>query len=591
MVRSRRWTLGAACAAGVLGATASLGPFLAVFVIAREVLGGAPSMDRVWQAALLGLAATLIKFALGWMSHSLAHAAAFGIQYDLRLRIARKLGRVPLGFFDRRGAGSLHKAMMDDVDGVEAFIAHRLPDAAAALFVPIAAFALMAFVDWRMALASLVAVPFAIGFQVAMLTSDDNRAAYDRYHRANEATKEAVLEYLRGIHVVKTFGLEARSFGELESAVDEMTAYVEDYARRSAPPYIVAMKLFAGGTNALFMLPIGLWLHQAGTLSTPALLFFLLVGTQVLSPFLRVANVLGQLQLLLRGVANVRAVLEAPTLADRESVTDAAVAGGTLRLEDVRFSYADAGAGPRPWALDGLSLEARAGERTAIVGPSGSGKSTVLRLLARFWDPDSGSVRLEHEDLRDAPLDAHLARISVVFQDVFLFRGTVADNLRIAQPGATDEELVAACRQAQLHDVIARLPESYDTLLGERGARLSGGERQRLSVARALLKDAPILLLDEATAFADAASERALHAALGAATRGRTVVVVAHRLETIRDADRIVVLDAGRALDVGDHATLIERCALYRRLWESYTAADAWTLGTVSEPGGTPCAP
>jgi ATP-binding cassette subfamily B protein len=575
LVSTRPWLLGGACLSGALAAACGLGPYVAVYWIAQDVLGPAPRSDRVLQHALLGGAFTLGKFTFGMASHGLAHAGAFGILYDLRIRLARKMGEVPLGFFSRHQAGALHKAMTDDVAGLESFLAHILPDAAAAFSVPLAALALMFAIDWRMALASLLAVPFAVLMQFAMF-STTGRESYDRYHDANEATKRAVLEYLRGIQVVKTFGLEARSFGDLRRSIDQMVAYIEEYARKSAPPFIIAMKLLSGGTSALFLVPVGAWLHHQGSLDTATLLLFLLVGTQVLSPFLRIANVLGNVQMLLRGADHIQVILREPPLLDEG--TAAMPAGAGIEFKEVDFRYED-----RP-VLRKLSFSARQGQTTALVGASGAGKSTVVRLISRFWDVTEGVIEIGGTDVRAVPLDHHLSRLSLVFQDVFLFQGSVRDNLLLARPDATQHELEEACRLARIHEVILALPQGYDTPLGERGARLSGGEKQRLSIARALLKRSPILLLDEATAFADAENEALLHRSLRELARGKTVLIIAHRLSTILDADHIVVLDQGEAVDAGTHDELLGRCPIYRRLWQSYDRAGRWSFLSGEAP-------
>jgi ATP-binding cassette subfamily B protein len=568
LVASRRALLGAACLTSALGAVSGLGAYLSVYAIAQEVLKPAPSTDAIWRAAIGGVLGTLLKFVLAMSSHALAHAGAFSILYDLRVRLARKLGDVPLGFFSRHQTSSLQKALNDDVAGLEAFLAHMLPDAAAAFTVPLAALAVMVAVDWRMALAAFAAVPVAVLAQVSMLRGSA-KDSYEEYHRATEATKSAVLEFLRGIHVVKAFALSSTHFGALEKAVNQMTAYVEAYARKSAPPFIVALKLLGGGTNALFIVPVGVWLHQNGTLDTATLLFFLLVGTQVLSPFLRIANVLGNLQLLLKGADHLQRLLDEPSLPRTGSATPR---GHQVRFDGVTFAYGDTA------VLHDVSFEAPAGKVTAIVGASGSGKSTLVRLIARFWDVGAGRLEVGGVDVRELDLDAHLARVSLVFQDVFLFRGTVRENLRLAKSDASDAELEAACRVARVHDVVMGLPHGYDTLLGERGTRLSGGEKQRLSLARAVLKDAPLLLLDEATAFADAENEALIHQALAEVTRGKTVIVIAHRLSTIRSADQVVVLDRGRVIDRGPHDEVVTRCEAYQQLWRNYEAAGTWAL-------------
>ncbi|MEM6294772.1 MAG: ABC transporter ATP-binding protein [Myxococcota bacterium] len=575
LVRTRPWLLGSACLCAALASAAGMGPYVAVYGIALEVLQPTPEVDAVWTYAWIGVGLTALKFALMMGSHALAHAGAFGILYDLRVRLARKMARVPLGFFDRTQTGALHKAMTDDVSGLEAFLAHMLPDGAAALTVPLAALAVMLPVDWRMTLAAVAAVPFAVAAQVFMLRRD-HKDAYEEHHAATEATKLAVVEYLRGMHVVKAFGLEARGFDRLDAAVARMTNYVEDYANNAAPPMVATMKLLCGGTNALFIVPVGLWFLAEGTLEPAVLVFFLLVGTQILSPFLRIANVMGNLQRLLKGADNIATILDADEL-DTVTSEDTLEESEPPRItfDAVEFAYDD-----RP-ALDGLSFTAPAGGVTALVGPSGSGKSTVLRLIARLWDVDAGRIRLADDDIRKTPLDDHLGRVSIVFQDVFLFHGSIADNLRIAAPNCTDAALVEACRIARIHDAIEAMPEGYATVVGDRGLRLSGGERQRLSIARAVLKDAPVLLLDEATAFADAENEALIHAALAEVAKRRTVVVVAHRLATIANADHIVVLDRGAAVDAGTHDALRGRCLLYQQLWSNYEAAHGWTLGAA----------
>ena len=308
------------------------------------------------------------------------------------------------------------------------------------------------------------------------------------------------------------------------------------------------------------------------------LLLFIVLGPQVLSAFLRLTYAGGDLMRISEGLQRINAILDSPELDARGATGSAGLpADNGLSLEGVGFSY-DGRA-----ILQDLNLQIPAAQITALVGPSGAGKTTVARLVARLWDVDAGSVRLGGVDLRDMPLDALLDRVSLVFQEVFLFAGSVADNLRLACPDATDAQLQEAARLARAHEFICQLPQGYDTVLGERGARLSGGERQRLSIARALLKQAPILVLDEATAFADPENEALIQDALAEVFRGRTVLVIAHRLATVVDADRIVVLDQGRVVDQGRHAELRARCPLYQRLWADQQEAAHWEIGAAAQ--------
>ena len=571
LVRSRAWTLGAAGALSAGSAILGLAPALLVFGIAHEVLSQAPSMERVERLALLGLGAMVIKHALMAGSTSLAHMAAFQIIYDLRIAMARKMAQVPLGFFSRRQVGQLHKAMSEDVGGLEAFLAHIWPDLIAALVAPLGALLVMAWVDWRLALSAFAVVPLALLTQRAMLTGDALQA-YERHHEVTRALKQAVHEYVRGIHVIKSFGIEAKGVAALREANAQQVAFVQEYAQRSAPPMIVALKLMSGGTNALLVAPMGVWLHSRGQVDAATLVFFLVVSPQVLSPFMRIATALGQLQVLLQGALQIEAILEEPELPEGERVQ--VPTQETITLEDVSFGYGEG----EPAAIVGVSAQIKAGQVTAIVGPSGAGKSTLIQLIARFWDPTRGRILVGDVDVRELELGAWLDQLSLVFQDVFLFEGSVIDNLRLAAPEATQAQIEQACQAACLHDELLALPQGYQTPLGDRGARLSGGQRQRLSIARALLKGSPIVILDEATAFADPEREARIQEAIAQLARGRTLIVIAHKLSTIRGADQILVMDQGRLVAQGRHDALLSSCALYASLWQAYDQVAGWTL-------------
>ncbi|MCP3137825.1 ABC transporter ATP-binding protein [Pyxidicoccus xibeiensis] len=562
-----------AALSSTLAAALALVPFFVVARMATSIYAAPPDLAAVRSLALLAAGALALRYILVSAAHMLAHVAAFRLLHELRLRLAKKLGAVPLSFFSRRGAGELKKTLMDDVNQIEGFVAHYLPDAVTALVVPLATAIALLWVDWRMALASIVMAPLAIlAMSVAMR---DVGKANLQWDELQSRMNRSLLEYLRGIHVIKTFGLSAQRFSELSRSIEAGLTWTEGFMRTNGRGYGAFGALI--GSSLVVLVPMGGWLYTRGTLSLESLVLFLVLGPQLLMSMMRLIFAWGNVDRIQAGNARIQAMLAAPDLETPASAARPAHDGVAFR--GVGFRYEDGAAE----VLHDVSFEAPAGKVTALVGPSGAGKTTLVRLVLRLWDATSGAVQLGGVDVRALTLDELLSRISMVFQDVFLFHGTVRENLRLARPDATDAQLDAACRAARAYDFIQALPRKYETLLGERGARLSGGEKQRLSIARALLKDAPVLLLDEATAFADPENEARIQEALAKLCGGRTVLVVAHRLSTIASADHIVVLDGGRVKDQGTHDELLGRCPLYQQLWRSHTEALDWSLG---EPGG-----
>jgi len=449
-----------------------------------------------------------------------------------------------------------------------------LPDVVAAATVPVMALALLFVADWRLALVSLLPLPLAVLAQWWWM-----RGMGERMQQWNDLQKRIanqVGEYVRGVHVVKSFGLDARSFGELATAVRGAVVWVQDYAKRSSGGWVLFTGLLTA--NLVVVAPLGAWLYTQGALDLPTYVLFLLVAPAVLAPLLRLTFALGEQFQRAQAMQRIDTVLQAPTVSEpiHAQVPDVAL---DIEFVNIRHRYGES------LALDDVSFRAKAGQLTALVGASGSGKSTLARLIPRLYEFESGSLLVGGVDVRQWPLDALLARLGIVFQDVFLFHGSVRDNLVMARPDATDAQIEAAACAARAHDFIMTLPQGYDTPLGERGARLSGGERQRLSIARALLKDAPILLLDEATASVDSENAALIQQALDTLCQGRTVLMIAHRLHSVMHADHIVVMDGGTLVGQGTHTELLEHCPSYQRLWRDHERARDWSLGNArAEP-------
>ena len=577
LIASARNSLVAACVSAVLSAALSVLVFWLLYRISWQFMAVRPDLQAVWPLLQCLLAVLVLRWVLMALSHMLAHRGAFAVSHRLQRDMARRLGAVPLSFFAGRGKGSLRRTLSDDVSALEGFFAHLLPDAVASVSVPLLALALLFYADWHLALAALLPLPLALLGQVALIRRASQRIV--QWNALQQRIADQIGEYVRGIHVIKSFGLAAHSFGALAVAIQAAAAWVADFARNSAAGWVVFAALLS--TNLILVAPLGAWLLMQGQLSQSTYVLFLLVAPVVLQPLLRLSFAMSEQVHRRAALDRINALLNAPLLSQPPPV---ALPTAPLAIEfiDVQHQYAERK------ALAGVSFAVTPGSLTAIVGASGSGKSSLLQLLPRLYDYAAGNVRVGGMDLRDWPLDALQAQIAMVFQEVFLFHGSVADNLRLACPDASDAQLEEVARAACAHEFIMALPRGYATPLGERGINLSGGQRQRLSIARALLKDAPILLLDEATASVDAESEAAIQQGLTRLCRGRTVLMVAHRLHTVMHADQIIVLALGRVAGQGRHADLLRHCAPYQQLWHDHESARGWSLGREHRPSDTP---
>lgn len=561
MLKSRAPVLTLATLAALAGAALELVPFWALSRMVGPLLASPVEVLELGRLGLVCLGSLGAQVVLSSGASIAAHHAAFGVLQDLRLQIAGKLARVPLSFFSRHETGHLKRVMLDDVEKLEGLIAHHLPESVAALALPVLVAGVLFRVDALMAAVCLIAlVPAICAMAFGMHGVED---MHRTWLQKQDKVNSGVIEFVRGIQVIKTFGLSARSFDRLARSIEDSRGWMERLMRRSGSAFATFQAFI--GSSIVFIVPIGCVRYVAGELSLPDLALFVILGPQLLGAATRAIFAVEGVKKI--GESN-RRILR--LLAERElpSASGAAPVRHDVAFRELSFEYQSGVP-----VLRQVTARAGASQVTAFVGRSGSGKTTLLSLVPRLWDASSGSVEIGGVDVRSLPLEELLNRVSVVFQDVFLLRGSVRDNLRIASPHATDEQLEAACRAARAHDFIQRLPLGYDTPVGERGARLSGGQRQRLSIARALLKDAPILILDEATSFSDAENDALIQEALRELCRGRTVLVIAHRLETIASADHIVVLDQGRVQDQGTHAELLQRSGVYRELWQCRASA------------------
>ncbi|WP_435850602.1 ABC transporter ATP-binding protein [Streptomyces olindensis] len=552
----------------VIGAVAGLAPLLAVVELGRTLLAPGPTDDgHVRHVVLAGAAGLLVRLLFTAASSGVGHLLDTRVQLSLRRQLAARLGRVPIGRLARRRTGELAKLVGEDVSAVHPFIAHTPGELVSAFVVPLVSLGYLFTVDWRLTLITLVPVLLAVALVPLMMTPTRLREQKE-FDAAMGRISASVVEFVQGIAVVKAFGGSERAHGKFRNAVDDFTRSFYRMVHGLSGPAAGMQVALSPPFVLLAVLVGGAYRITGGGLAPADLLPFMLLGLGLTAPVAALGHGFDDLQAARRAVGRIRDVLAEPSLP--EPVRPVAPEGHRVELRDVRFAYEGAGTGRE--VLRGVDLVLEPGTITAVVGPSGSGKSTLVQLVPRFYDPTHGSVLLGGVDLREVDSQELYRRVSFVFQDVRLLRASVADNIALAVPHADRDAVVRAARRASIHDRILELPRGYDSVIGE-DARLSGGEAQRVSIARALLADTPVLVLDEATAFADPQTEQAVREALAQTREKRTTLVIAHRLETIADADTVVMLRDGEIVERGTTAELLARNGAFAEFWKTHACA------------------
>ncbi|MFB9755153.1 ABC transporter ATP-binding protein [Paenibacillus hodogayensis] len=547
-------------------------PFALLVAAARLIFepfvhpGAALNTTGLWWLCGGLIAAMAVVYMCEIPAYRSQFRGAYGTAAEGRAHLAEHLRKLPLGFLNKRDPGDLANMMMGDFTMVEHGISHLFPQMIGALLLPFLAFAGLVFLDWRMAVAMFVAFPAAIA--IVLATSGIQRKLGERHMRAKIDAANRLQEYLNGIRVIKAYHLTGTRFVRLEQAFKELMRRSIRIEGLMGPIVLSAVALIRSGLTIIIIVGINLLL--GGTLDVITLVVFLLIGTRVFDPLTTALVNYAEFRYHEQAGERIVRLLQEPVMSG-EGIPSG---GHDVELRNVTFGYAG-----RP-VLHDVSIRMPAGSLTALVGPSGSGKSTVLRLAARFYDAEGGQVLLGGTDVRGLEPEALLRKVSMVFQDVYLFQDTIENNIRFGKADATREEIEAAAKAARCHDFIMRLPQGYDTPVGEGGSTLSGGEKQRISIARAMLKNAPIVLLDEATASLDPENELDIQRAIDELIQGRTVIVIAHRLKTIRSAERIIVLNEGRVEEQGRHDELLALNGLYARLWRLQQETAEWKVSS-----------
>ena len=571
-----RGKMAASVVLAILSVAGGFVPYLGVYQIIRLFLERQASWEGILFWCGVCLAGYAIKVAGYALSTMLAHVSAYTILEGLRLQAADRLMGAPLGEVDSRPIGAMKSTIVDRIEDIEPPLAHMIPELSSNILLPLVVAIAMFAIDWRMGLALLVTIPVAlIPMAFGLRTYNKNYAAY---MAANAHVNSVIVEYVEGIQVVKAFSQGERSYQKFANAVRSFRDFTLDWFRCTWASMNLCLSILP--TTLLGTLPMGIFLYQTGVLDPAQVTLCLMLALGIVTPLMSATAFINSMKSMQFAVKDTRELLDLPQLSQVER--DAPLNGCDIQLRDVSFSYS----GDGEEVLHHLDLTIPQGKFTALVGPSGGGKSTIARLAARFWDVTGGTITLGGRDIRELPLKQLSREISFVTQDNFLFDCSLKENIRLGRPGASDEEVFAAARAAQCEEFIGRLEHGWDTAAGDAGKQLSGGERQRIAIARAILKDAPIVILDEATAFTDPENEDKIQRSIMALSKGKTLLVIAHRLSTIQNADQIVVLEKGQIVDRGTQRELLDRCPLYQTLWAAHVGARSWAV-TSGEKEGT----
>lgn len=559
-----------------LSALIALVPFYYIWKIMKEVLEVRPNYSEAvhikeygWMAVAFALIAMVIYIAALMCSHK----AAFRVQVNMRTAMMNYIMKLPLGYVESEGTGKIRKIVADSSAATETYLAHNLPDKAVSFATPVGLLAMMMVFDYRLGLISLIPAVIAFVLMGTLMMGPKMAEDMKQYQNALETMSAEAVEYVRGVPVVKTFGQTVFSFKRFKNAIDEYEKWTLGYTKNMMVPMVAFTTSANGIFAALIIAAYVLTGHGVTDKFILNLIFYILI-TSVLTVTLMKLAYAGESQLMVRdainrmdGILNMKPL---PEPADGQTPKDT-----SIELDKVVFSYAGADKN----AVDGISLKIASGEHVAFVGPSGGGKTTLASLIARFWDVNSGAVKIGGVNVKDINSETLMNEVSYVFQDSRLLKMSILENIRMGRPDATDVEVMEALKNAQCMDIIEKFPDGVNTVIGSKGVYVSGGEAQRLSIARAFLKNAPILILDEATAFADPDNERQVQKAFEALSKDKTVIMIAHRLSTVTNADRIYVLADGRIAESGTHDELNSANRIYTHMWSEYNKSVKWKVG------------
>ena len=546
--------------------TISIIPYYMVYRVITELLIENPQINQIINYSIIAFVAIIIRITFFAIATTISHGAAFDILYKLRVQIAEKLLTLPLGYFSNKDIGATKKTINEDVEKLELYIAHNVPEIIGAITLPIVTTIFLFFMDWRMTLATIAIIPLMMVFYG--FTFKGVEVLMPKYNELLIKMNTAIIEYTNGMQVIKAFGLTASSYKKLSESCLEYGEFEADWGKATYKYFNVVSMLVNSGV--IIILPVGMFFYLTGTLSMSLFILFLLVGLGYSQPLVKLITFMQIIAHMSKGEEEIHKLLNEKSLEEPQNPQNPI--GHNIEFVKVDFAYED------KQILNEVSFVAKQNEITALVGPSGAGKTTIARLIPRFWDVHAGEIKIGGVNIKNMSTEKLMDMVSFVFQDVFLFNVSIKDNIRFGKDGANDEEVLSAAKAAQCHEFIIKLPNGYDTLVGQRGTKLSGGEKQRIALARAILKDAPIIIFDEATSATDPENEDKIQEAVSKLIKNKTVIVIAHNLSTIIDANRIILVENGKTEKYGKHSKLLEESNTYKNMWEKHVKSNELIL-------------
>ena len=560
-------------------------PFvLAYQVISPLVMGETVGIGYVSMRVIGVLICLILQAVLYGWGLDVSHKAAYNTLLRLRTSLQKRFEALPLGFIQDKGTGTIKKLFVDDVDSLEVLLAHSLPEGIANLMIPIAIYVAMFFIDWKLALLSLASIP--ISFAAMMIMYSVGMKKMGPYYMAGQKMNNTIIEYINGMEVVKVFNKDAESYERFRKDISDYRDYTLEWYKAAWPWMAIYSSLLP--CTIILTLPLGAWFVLCGFSTLPDLILVLCLSLSIGIPLLKSLSFLPTMPQLNYKIAALEQVLETAPLQQ----TDAVFHGKNYDIcfDHITFGYEKSQPGPdgRPMVtmdevIHDISFTAKAGQKTALVGESGSGKSTLAKLLIHYYDPQQGSISIGGQKITEMSLEALNSQVSYVAQDQYLFNTSLLENIRMGRPDATDEDVLEAAKKAQCLEFLEKLPQGIHSMAGDAGKMLSGGQRQRISLARAILKNAPIIVLDEATAYADPENEEKMEAAIAELVKGKTLFVIAHKLPAIMNADQICMIEHGKLAATGTHAELLATCEEYKKLWKASQDSAEWKVNAVKE--------
>ena len=542
----------------VISSTLAIAPYILMYNIILELFEKTVDYEKIKTLAIIVGIMVIVRMIVFLASGVFSHIAAFTILYELRMKAVNHIAKLNMGFFTGHTIGEVKKTINEDIEKLEDFIAHQIPDLASAVVTPIIVISYLMYLNWKLAL--VLFIPIILGFvsQIAMFKTMKERMGH--YHKLVQKLNSTIIQYINGISVMKAFNLSATTFKNYKETTEEYADYWIDMTKESGPLYGIFLVIIDSGL--LFIIPIGGLMFLNNSINASTYILFLILSANFLNSFKQLLEFGGTFSMLLEGAGKVREIIEKEIQHDGDEKLGNNVQG-EIEFDNVTFRYDEKD------VIKNLSLNIQAKSVVALIGPSGSGKSTIGQLVGRFWDVQEGSISIDGIDIKSIKMCELMDNVSFVFQNVFMLEDTILENIKMGLD-KTNTQVAEAAKKAQIHEFIMSLPKGYDTSLGEHGIKLSGGEKQRISIARAILKDSPIVILDEVTSYSDVENEVKIQEALRVLLENKTAIIIAHRLYTIKNADNIIVLDEGKIVEQGTHSKLMNNAGLYKHLWDMY---------------------